>query len=98
MKKAEVTGEVFDWTKKEPITTAAVVTGNEPIRGKQINATAAKTREKNAGKRKRTSHVSFFFWKGGRAGSVARKLLTNSQLRKWESEPKRNFHVSFLTF
>lgn len=69
-KKAELPREVFDWTEKEPITTAAVVTGNQPIRAKKISATAAKTKEKNAGKRKRTSHVSFFFRKGGRARSV----------------------------
>ena len=99
--ESELTREVFDWTKKAPITTAAVVTGNQPIRAKQINETAAKTREKNAGKRKRTTHVSFF-WEGGKGWEcggligMARKLLTNSQLRK--SRPKRNFLVSFLTF
>lgn len=47
-------------TEKEPITTAAVVIGNEPIRAKEINATAAKAREKNAGKRLRTSHITYF--------------------------------------
>lgn len=62
---------------------------------------SGKNKGKNAGKPKRTTHVSFF-WEGGKGWEcgglieMARKLLANSQLRK--SQPKLNFLVSFLIF
>lgn len=58
-------------TEKEPITTAAVVIGNEPIRAKEINATAAKTREKKKrGKTPANEPHYLFLGGGGVAGSV----------------------------